>query len=146
MDTNVIGKKEGLTKPRIGAIYVRGLTEGTHGNAVGLGNADIMPRSLLGHVDLNSTYMNAFTAKRLAICKVPMLVENELQALQVLLNFRAEEDPASLRLAWIRNTSVLNEMWASEALLDEARADSSIEVLSRPEPVAFDEALALTPP
>ena len=45
--------------------------------------------------------MNAFTAKRLSICKVPMLVENELQAMQILLNFRAEEDPASLRLAWI---------------------------------------------
>ena len=146
MDTNVIGKKEGLTRPRIGAIYVRGLTEGTHGNALGLGNADIMPRSLLGHVDLNSTYMNAFTSKRLAICKVPMLVENELQALQVLLNFRAEEDPSSLRLAWIRNTSVLDEMWASEALLDEARADANIEILSRPEPVAFDDGLALTPP
>ena len=105
------GRRTGMTRPRIGAIYVRGLTEGTHGNAVGLGNADIMPRSLLPHVDLNSTYMNAFTAKRLSICKVPMLVENELQALQVLLNFRAEENPASLRLAWIRNTSLLDEMW-----------------------------------
>ena len=146
MDTNVIGKKEGLTTPRIGAIYVRGLTEGTHGNAVGLGNADIMPRSLLGHVDLNSTYMNAFTSKRLAICKVPMLVEHELQALQVLLNFRAEEDPSSLRLAWIRNTSVLDEMWASEALYDEARGAPNVEVLSRPEPIALDDALALSPP
>ena len=146
MDTNVIGKKDGLARPRIGAIYVRGLTAGTHGNAVGLGNADVMPRSLLGEVDLNSTYMNAFTAKRLSICKVPMLVENELQALQVLLNFRAEEDPASLRLAWIRNTSLLDELWASEALLDEARADSSIEVLSAPARIAFDDALAMTPP
>ncbi len=146
MDTNVIGKKAGMTSPRIGAIYVRGLTEDTHGNAVGLGNADIMPRSLLPHVDLNSTYMNAFTAKRLSICKVPMLVENELQALQVLLNFRAEEDPASLRLAWIRNTSMLNEMWASEALLDEARAASNIEVLSVPTPIRLDDALVLAAP
>ena len=146
MDTNVIGKKDGLTTPRIGAIYVRGLTEGTHGNAVGLGNADIMPRSLLAHVDLNSTYMNAFTAKRLAVCKVPMLVENELQALQVLLNFRAEEDPASLRLAWIRNTSLLDELWASEALLDEARGNPNLEVLSAPAPLGFDEAFALTAP
>ena len=146
MDTNVIGKKDGLTRPRIGAIYVRGLTEGTHGNAVGLGNADIMPRALLPHVDLNSTYMNAFTAKRLSICKVPMLVENELQALQVLLNFRAEEDPASLRLAWIRNTSMLDELWASEALLDDARTDPNIEVLSEPAPIGFDDALALTAP
>ena len=146
MDTNVIGKKAGLTTPRIGAIYVRGLTGNTHGNAIGLGNADLMPRSLLPHVDLNSTYMNAFTAKRLSVCKIPMLVENELQALQVLLNFRAEEAPASLRLAWIRNTSTLDELWASEALLDEARADPRIEVLSEPAPLAFDDALALVPP
>ena len=146
MDTNVIGKKDGMTSPRIGAIYVRGLTEDTHGNAVGLGNADIMPRSLLPHVDLNSTYMNAFTAKRLSVCKVPMLVENELQALQVLLNFRAEEDPASLRLAWIRNTSMLDEMWASEALLGEARAASNIEVLSAPAPILLDDALAFATP
>lgn len=146
MDTNVIGKKDGLTRPQIGAIYVRGLTEGTHGNAVGLGNADIMPRSLLPHVDLNSTYMNAFTAKRLSICKVPMLVENELQALQVLLNFRAEEDPASLRLAWIRNTSMLDELWASQALLDEARAHPSLEVLSEPAPIRLDDALTLVAP
>ena len=146
MDTNVIGKKDGMTSPRIGAIYVRGLTEDTHGNAVGLGNADIMPRSLLPHVDLNSTYMNAFTAKRLSVCKVPMLVENELQALQVLLNFRAEEDPASLRLAWIRNTSMLDEMWASEALLGEARAASNIEVLSAPAPIRLDDGLALAAP
>ena len=146
MDTNVIGKKAGMTSPRIGAIYVRGLTEGTHGNAVGLGNADIMPRALLQHVDLNSTYMNAFTAKRLSICKVPMLVENELQALQVLLNFRAEADPGSLRLAWIRNTSMLDELWASEALLDEARANPNIEVLSEPAPIGFDNTLALTAP
>jgi len=146
MDTNVIGKKDGLTRPQIGAIYVRGLTEGTHGNAVGLGNADIMPRSLLPHVDLNSTYMNAFTAKRLSICKVPMLVENELQALQVLLNFRAKEDPASLRLAWIRNTSMLDELWASQALLDEARAHPNLEVLCEPAPIRFDDALALVAP
>ena len=90
--------------------------------------------------------MNAFTAKRLSICKVPMLVENELQALQVLLNFRAEEDPASLRLAWIRNTSVLDELLASAALLDEARADPNIEVLRAPAPVGFDDALSFTAP
>ena len=146
MDTNVIGKKAGLTTPRIGAIYVRGLTENTHGNAVGLGNADVMPRSLLPRVDLNSTYMNALTAKRLSICKIPMLVENELQAMQILLNFRAGEEPDSLRLAWIRNTSTLHELWASAALLDEARADPRIEILTEPAPIAFDDALALVPP
>ena len=146
MDTNVIGKKPGMTKPHIGCIYVRGLTETTHGNAVGMGLADIMPRALLEHVDLNSTYMNAFTAKRLQGGKIPLLVEDELQAMQVLLNFRQDEAPESLRLAWVRNTAQLDEMWASSALLEEARAMSSVEILSEPQPLAFDDARRLVTP
>lgn len=140
MDSNVIGKKPGATSPRIAAIYIRGLTEETHGNATGLGYADIMPRSLLESVDLNATYMNAFTAKRLVVGKIPLLTESELQAMQVMANFRQHEDPNSLRMAWIRNTSKLDEMWASEALLAEARANESLEILCDPQPMTFDDA------
>ena len=42
MDTNVIGTKPGLERPRIGAIYVRSLTPETHGNATGIGQADVI--------------------------------------------------------------------------------------------------------
>jgi len=146
MDSNVIGKKAGLSKPRIGAIYVRGLTEETHGNSVGIGFADVMPRSLLEHIDLNSTYMNAFTAKRPVVAKIPMLAETELQAMQILLNFRAQEDPASLRLLWIKNTSNLTEMWASGALLEEAENMSHIDVLSKPAEAGYDADLNLIEP
>jgi hypothetical protein len=138
MDSNVIGKKPGQERPRISAIYVRGLTEATHGNATGIGYADLFPRERFSEVDLNSTYMNAFTAKKPVVGKIPLLVESELQAVQVLLNFRQEEDPASLRLAWIRNTSKLDELWASQALLDEAAANPRLEILGDPAPVAFD--------
>ncbi|NKC14050.1 MAG: hypothetical protein GKR94_18250 [Gammaproteobacteria bacterium] len=146
MDTNVIGRKPGLTAPRIQCIYVRDLTEQTHGNATGLGNADLMPRAVLPKVDLNSTYMNAYTAKRLSVGKIPMLVESELQAMQIFSGFRAEEDPASLRLLWITNTSKLTEMWASSALLDEAEANERIEVLSAPMPIGFDGELNMVTP
>ncbi len=143
MDTNVTGKKRGLAAPRIGAIYVRGLTEQTHGNAIGIGWADVMPRALLAEIDLHSTYMNAFTAKRPDGGKIPMLVENELQALQVLSSFRQEEDPESLRLAWIRNTSALEEMWASTALLGEIEANPRLEIVAEPRRLRFDESLRL---
>ncbi len=146
MDTNVIGIKPGLERPRIRAIYVRGITPETHGNAIGMGYADFMRRAVFERIDLNATYMNAFTAKRPAVGKIPMLMDNELQAMQVLLNFRAEPDPASLRLAWIRNTSKLDELWASEALLEEVRANERLEVLSEPQRVGFDESLGLVPP
>ena len=146
MDSNVIGKKPGAESPRIGAIYVRGLTEETHGNATGLGYADIMPRAMLETVDLNSTYMNAFTAKRLLVGKIPLLAETELQAMQVMANFRQEEAPESLRLAWIRNTSRLDEMWASTALLEEARANPNLDIISEPVPLAFDGDCCLIQP
>jgi hypothetical protein len=146
MDTNVIGKKPGLDTPRIGAIYVRGLTGETHGNAVGIGNADVMPRRLLDQIDLNATYMNVFTAKRLQGGKIPLLAENELQAMQVLLNFRQHNDPGSARMVWIRNTSKLDELWASEALLEEARANDRLEILTPPLPLSFDGELNLVAP
>ena len=118
---------------------MRGLTEETHGNATGIGFADLLPREVFDQVDLNSTYMNAFTAKRPIVGKIPMLMETELQAMQVLLNFRQDEAPASLRLAWIRNTSKLDEMWVSVALADEVRGNPRLEILARGQaPITFD--------
>ena len=146
MDTNVIGKKPGLTVPAIRTIYLRGLTEETHGNAVGIGYADVIPRSLVEKVDLNATYMNVYTAKRPEAAKLPLLVESELQALQVLLGFRQDEDPNSIRLAWIRNTAKLNELWASAALLEEACAKPNLEILGEPAPLTFDADLRLVAP
>jgi hypothetical protein len=146
MDSNVIGKKPGLTRPAIGAIYVRGLTAQTKGNAVGIGNADIMPRGVVEQIDFNATYMNLFTAKSLRGAKLPMLAETELQALQLLVSVRRHPELERIRLAWIRNTSELDELWASAALLDEVRAHPRLEVLGAPAPCAYDGALNLLAP
>jgi hypothetical protein len=146
MDTNVIGKKEGLSAPRIGAIYVRGLTEQTHGNAVGIGNADVILRDTLSEIDLNSTYMNAFTAKRLYIGKIPLVVDDELQVMQILGNFRQATAIDSLRLAWIENTSKLAQLWASKALYEEVMAHPRLQVLAPPQALAYDQNMRLCLP
>lgn len=146
MDSNVIGKKAGLSKPNIRAIYVRGLTDETHGNATGIGFADLMPRDLANRIDLNATYMNTLTAKRLQLAKLPMMVENELQAMQVLLNFRQQEDPQSLRLAWINSTAQLGEMWVSTALADEVTANNQLEEIAPARQMTFNEQLTFVTP
>jgi len=139
MDTNVIGTKPGLDRPRIGAIYVRSLTPETHGNATGVGQADVMPRRLLEEIDFHSTYMNTFTAKRLAGAKMPLMAENDLQAMQVCLTLRPEENPATARVVRIRNTNLLAEFGASPALGEEIAANPSLEVLDEAKPLRFDE-------
>ena len=139
MDTNVIGTKPGLERPRIGAIYVRGLTAETHGNATGIGQADVMPRRLLQEIDLHSTYMNTFTAKRLLGSKMPLMAENDLQALQVCLTVRADEDPATARMVRIRNTNLLAEFEASPALRGEIEDRPSLEIVEETKSLHFDE-------
>jgi hypothetical protein len=146
MDTNVVGKKPGLTEPQIGAIYVRGLTPETHGNATGIGMADVILRPLMDEIDLHSTYMNAFTAKRLLGAKMPLLAESELQAMQVCLTVRAEEDLGTAKVVWIENTNKLFEFWVSEFLLEAVEKNPRLKALSAPLPVLFDDQDALVKP
>jgi hypothetical protein len=138
MDTNVIGRKDGQLTPRIGAIYVRGLTAETHGNAHGIGMADVVPRRLLAHLDLNAMYMNAYTSRRVAQSKLPLLTESDLQALQVCMGFREDERTDRVRLAWIRNTARLEELLVSPALLSEADTNPLLEPLPGEVPMVFD--------
>ena len=142
----LIGRKEGMTRPRIGAIYVRGLTEETHGNAHGIGMADVIPRRLLPLFDLNAMYMNAYTSRRVAQSKIPLLTETDLQALQVCMGFRDDERPEAARLCWIRNTSRLEELIVSEALLPQVETSPLLERLPGEVPLAFDDADRLASP
>ncbi len=137
MDTNVVGKKPGMTTPRIGTIYVRNLTPESHGNATGIGMADVIPRRLMDEIDLHATYMNAFTAKRLLGAKIPLLTESDLQAMQVCLTVRAEEDPTTAQVVWIENTGKLFEFWVSEGLLEAVEKHPRLEPLAAPLPVLF---------
>ena len=135
-----------LSAPRIGAIYVRGLSEATHGNAHGIGMADVVPRSLVASLDLNAMYMNAFTARRVVNAKIPLLAENDLQALQVCMGYRDEEHPAAARIVWIRNTARLDEMLVSRALLRNLAGNPLLETAPEEEPLAFDAACGLESP
>jgi len=146
MDTNVIGRKDGTATPRIGAIYVRGLTAETHGNAHGIGMADVVPRRLLRHFDLNAMYMNAYTSRRMAQSKIPLLTESDLQALQVCMGFREDEQADQVRLAWIKNTSRLEEFLVSPSLLGAVAANPLLEKLPGEFLMTFDADNALASP
>jgi hypothetical protein len=70
--------------------------------------------------------------------KMPLLVEHDLQALQVVASLRAEADPATARIAWIRNTSKLTDLWISAPLLAESQANARLAVTAGPFPFRFD--------
>jgi len=150
MDTNVINRfrivgQEESGSPLIQAIAVMDLTERTHGNAMGIGNADYVPARLLAKVDLEALYTNSITAGQIAIERphLPMVLADGRDAVRAAVS-ACGRAPADTRLAWIHDTLHTELMAVSPALLGEARA-LSLEVLGPPSRLPFDAEGELEP-
>jgi hypothetical protein len=150
IDTNVVGRLRVIGHPEpepnaVTAIVVLDLTEGSHGNAMGIGTADFTTARLLAKVDFEALYANGLTAGVIGIRRValPYVMPNDLAAVCAAIASRGRDRP--LRLAWITDTLHTELLGASEALLAEARGRPDIEILSEVEPMPFDQEGVLRP-
>ena len=124
--------------PRIQRLVVRDLTPDTEGNATGIGMADVVLRQAVAKMDPIATYMNLITAKAPQGARIPLTVETDRQALYVALACCVKTEPATARIARIRDTKHVEELWASEPLLPELLATGRVEALGEPRPIGFD--------
>jgi hypothetical protein len=147
MDNNVIGigprvgGKMEMGHPAVSTIVVLGLTPETHGNANGVGLADITTRRLADSIDYKATYTNVLTTRLWSAGRLPVIMETDREAIEVAVG---ETQPDQVRLARIKNTLHLEELEISEALLPEAKK-AGLTVVRGPEPLAFDEAGRVRP-
>ncbi len=118
------------------------LTEASHGNGLGVGIADFTTRRLYEKLDLPSMYLNGLTSNALGAIKIPVVLDSDVEAIGVALHTVNQGRDA--RLVVIRNTLELEELWVSEALLPEVRADARLEVVSEPVEPPFDRDGRLT--
>lgn len=143
MDPNVTGR---FAVPHIQGelkvqhIAVLDLTEETHGNCNGLGLADVTTKRLVDKIDVDATYPNVVTSTVLCTPRVPLFTHSDRACIQIALRTCNYIDRERPRIVRIRDTMHLREIWMSEAMLEEARQNPHLEVLSDPEPWAFDEA------
>ena len=143
IDTNVVGRLRVVGQPEpepssVTAIVVLDLTEGSHGNAMGIGTADFTTARLLAKVDFEALYANGLTAGVIGIRRVslPFVMPTDLAAVCAAIACRGREGP--LRLAWISDTLHTEVLGASPALLEEARERDDLEISSEPRPMPFD--------
>lgn len=142
IDTNIIGRMRLLGEPepespRIKYIFVRDLSEATHGNASGLGLADMTTRRCFDKIDFEYTYQNTATSTFIARGMIPLALENDRAALTELM--RACWTPETeKRIVHIKNTLDLAEVRVSESLLPEIREKSHLEITGHSEPLTFD--------
>jgi hypothetical protein len=144
MDTNVIGRCFSINnqkpkKPRITRIFVRDLTEASHGNACGIGMAEYTTKRLVDKIDYPSMHINCITGMTPEGGRVPIFFEKDREALSTAHYNSGVIDPQDLRILWIKNTLELEYIYASVPLLKEARSNSKIEVLGKPFDLPFDD-------
>lgn len=115
------------------------LTESTHGNANGIGTADITTRRVVEKTNVDVTYPNALTSTLVNMVKMPMFAHSDKHAIQIAVRVCNMIDKEHPRIVRIHNTMELGHIWVSEALVDEVKANPNMELDGEPEDWGFDE-------
>jgi hypothetical protein len=146
LDSVVIGRMMIHTvpefeRPDISIIAVLDVTDASHGNAVGIGFADCIPASLVEQIDWRAMYINAATSglggpQR---AKMPMVFPTMRQTVQAAIFMCGRSDFANVRLARIRNTHDVQELWISPSVRDELRGQVHLTVAESPDALLFAE-------
>lgn len=146
MDTNILGRcwvpgVPEFDSPRIRAVTVHRLSAASHGNAAGLGLADVVPWELVRDVDLRATYLNSLTSGTggLRRSRLPMVLEDDEAVVLAAAAMSGVRDPARLRLARIRDTLSPDRLLVTPALLDDVRSHAELEVVGEPRPLTSSD-------
>jgi hypothetical protein len=133
MDTNVTGRAvngrtQKVPEPVIKQLYVRELTAESGGNATGIGLADFCTRRLAEAIDWGATYLNALTAAHPATVRLPVVCDNDRDAIRHALNAAGVEDAAHARVVRVSDTLHIDTFAASDAALAAMRDDKRYAV------------------
>ena len=146
MDTNIVGRKRAFRdapvakaeQPSMRLIFVRGLTERTHGNAAGIGLADFTTTRLVKAMNYRYTVINCLTAGYPEGANLPVHFETDREVLDAALAIIGTRLPEDARIMRIKNTLQLEEVECSEACMSDPARVTEFAPMSRTRPLAFD--------
>ncbi len=149
-DPNITGRNRRAIQwnfgPKVKKIVVLGLTPETHGNATGMGGADIITMRLFKEIDIPSTYANIITSMNLDGGAIPIVMNTEREAIQLAVKTVVRVKPENCRIVRIRNTLDIAQIQVSEPLLAEVRArPENFQIASPAAAFAFDADGRLAP-
>jgi hypothetical protein len=152
MDTNVVGRKRAFKheptlhdQPQMRLIFVRGLTEKTHGNAAGIGLADFTTTRLVKTMDYRATVINCLTAGYPDGANLPVYFDTDREVLEAALAILGTREPKDARILRIRNTLELEHLDISEPCLDETDQQTSFTPLEAAQALTYDSDANLFP-
>ena len=133
IDPNIVGRIRiaGQKEPdniSIRAIMISDLTDASHGNAIGVGLADVITKKLYNKIDFSSTYINGITSSFLERVKIPLVAKNDREAFEVTIRscgYIKEDEEKIIRIS---DTLHLDELYVSDAVLKIISNSPQIEI------------------
>ncbi|MDO4581223.1 MAG: DUF2088 domain-containing protein [Bacillota bacterium] len=143
-DPNITGRRKipsvaDLPEPRIRLLAALELTEASHGNAAGIGVADICSARLLEHTDWPATYASLITATLPQHAHMPMYFSDDRQLLMAACQCASPAAPEQAGLMWIRDTAHLERLYVSENMLPRLRGNAKLQIADAAIALPFDE-------
>ncbi|MDK2822614.1 MAG: hypothetical protein PWP71_532 [Clostridia bacterium] len=143
MDVNILGRvKQPILNeyeiPRIKSIAAMDLTPETNGNALGMGLADVITKKFADKIDFKATYANVIAAGFLSRGRMPVVQDNDREAIMTALKCIERLEPLNARIVFIKNTLELEYLTVSETIYNELNKKSTIEVVQEYLDLTFD--------
>jgi hypothetical protein len=144
MDTKVVNRSvhgeynPWDTAPKFARVYIRGISEHSYGNGVGLGMADMVHDGLLEQIDWTPTRINSLTASTPAAIRTPIHFGTDRACLETLAPTVGKLNMSELTIGWIRNSLDLRHIGLTENLRPYVETNPNLEIIGGPMDWPFD--------
>lgn len=141
MDPNITGTWStpygggGIQKQRT---CVLDLTDVSHGNGLGIGQADTTTKRFYEKMDFLATYPNALTSTVFLPVKLAMVLRDDRMAIRAAVKTCNGVAPGQMRIVLIKNSLHMGELYLSEPFWEQAARTPGMQIVSDCEPMPFD--------
>lgn len=143
MDPAVIGRpinRRPNDGPHVETLGVLRLTPQSDGNASGCGMADFISQGLRRAINEEYTCVNSLTGMHPEIAAIPVTLETEKLVFQGCIKASGQIDGSRLKLAIIRNTNSLEEVYLSRPAFESVKEKGRVRKVSDFMEIPFDDA------
>lgn len=142
MDPNITGTWStpygygGIKKKRT---VILDVTNESHGNIIGLGKADVTTKRAFDKINFLDTYSNVLTSTVIEPAKIPMWMCNDEHAIKAAIKTLTQVNRKALKIVMIKNTLQLDEIYVSEAHIQELQGNINTVFSSNNSYLHFDQ-------
>ena len=143
LDANITGRSSSpyfkTNAFKAGKVAALNLTEESHKNMHGVGNADLICRRIFHKGCLETTYPNSITSTSLKADAIPVMLENDKLTIQCAIKTSNCQDIKKVHLIRIKNTLDISQILVSEAMMDKVRETPNMSVIGSAKDWEFDK-------